>query len=120
MGIATFAVQLALLIGFKALGVDAAVGYAFAIALAVQFNFVTNQLFVWQDRPRAGPKIRAYVERWATFHACIAFSLVIQYAAFLLARFFMPDVAAAIVAIAVVTVPKFLSLDRLAFRPPAP
>ena len=120
MGLATAVVQLGLLTGFKELGLGSIAAYALAMAIAVQFNFLTNQLFVWQDRPRAGPRLRAYVERWGTFHACIAFSLAVNMGAFVLARLFMPDLAAAVVGIGSSTLIKFLSLDRLAFRQAAP
>ena len=91
------------------------VAYAFALGLAVQFNFVFSQLLVWHDRPTS-LKLGRVVHRWATFHAYIAVSLIVNFVAFVLAQPLMPDVAAALVALAASTVIKFLSLDRLVFR----
>lgn len=70
---------------------------------------------MWHDRPTS-MKPRRVVHRWATFHAYIAVSLIVNFVAFVLAQPFMPDVAAALIALAASTVIKFLSLDRLVFR----
>jgi putative flippase GtrA len=111
----TFVVQIGLLMLFTQLGLPSLVAYALALGLAVQFNFVVNQLTVWQDRPIASGW-RAVAGRWASFHAWISISLVVNMAAFAVAHLFMPDVLAAIVAVAASTAFKFLSLDRFAFR----
>lgn len=116
VGAVTFALQIVLLTVFTGLGLSSVIAYALALALAVQFNFVTSQLLVWHDRP-ASLTIGRVVHRWATFHAFIAVSLIVNLVAFVLAQPFMPDIAAALVALAASTVIKFLSLDRLVFRP---
>jgi len=115
VGAITFALQLALLTAFTSLAIGSVVAYAIALGLAVQFNFVFSQLLVWHDRPTA-MKLGRVVHRWATFHAYIAVSLIVNFVAFVLAQPFMPDAAAAVVALAASTVIKFLSLDRLVFR----
>ena len=84
-----------------------------------QFNFIVSQLLVWHDRPMS-LTVGRVAHRWATFHAFIAVSLIINFAAFVIAQPFMPDIAAALVALAASTVIKFLSLDRLVFRPYRP
>ena len=104
-----------LLTVFTSIGMSSVVAYAFALGLAVQFNFVFSQLLVWHDRPTS-LKLGRVVHRWATFHAYIAVSLIVNFVAFVLAQPLMPDVAAALVALAASTVIKFLSLDRLVFR----
>jgi len=115
VGAITFGLQLVLLTVFTSMGMGSVVAYAFALGLAVQFNFVFSQLLVWHDRPKS-MKVRRVVHRWATFHAYIAVSLIVNLVAFVLAQPFMSDLAAAVVALAASTVIKFLSLDRLVFR----
>ena len=115
VGAITFGLQILLLALLTNLGLGSLVAYVVALALAVQFNFTVSLLLVWHDRHLShGP--RRLVHRWATFHAAIAFSLVVNVVAFALAEPFMPDIAAAIVGLAASTVIKFLSLDRLVFR----
>ena len=116
VGGVTFALQLGLLLGFKATGLGSVVAYALALALSVQFNYVVNQLLVWHDRPMVLLS-RQFVERWVTFHGCIAVSLVLNMGAFVVAQLFIPDVLAAVVGVLASTAVKFLSLDKLAFRP---
>ena len=115
VGAVTFGLQLALLSVFTSLGIRSVVAYALALGVAVQFNFVLSQLLVWHDRP-ASMKVRRVVHRWATFHAYICVSLVVNLIAFVLAQPFMSDIAAAVVALAASTLIKFVSLDRLVFR----
>lgn len=115
VGAITFALQILLLTAFTSSGIGSVAAYAFALGLAVQFNFVFSQLLVWHDRPTS-LKLGRVAHRWATFHAYIAVSLIVNFAAFVLAQPFMPDVAAALVALAASTVIKFVSLDRLVFR----
>ncbi|HEX5368300.1 MAG TPA: GtrA family protein [Dehalococcoidia bacterium] len=116
MGAITFVVQIGLLVLLKDAGLGAILAYAIGLAVAVQFNFVTNQLFVWDDRPLSGIFSRSTLERWVTFHGCIGLSLVLNFGAFVLARLFIGDLPAAVVGVALSTVVKFLSLDRVAFR----
>jgi len=116
VGAITFALQIALLALFIDAGTGSVAAYAIALAVCVQFNFVVNQLLVWHDRPLSRAP-RRVVHRWATFHACIALSLAVNLAAFVVAEAFMPYLAAAVVALGASTVIKFLSLDRLVFRP---
>jgi putative flippase GtrA len=116
VGAVTFGVQLGMLLVFKEAGFGSVIAYALALAVSVQFNFVVNQLFVWHDRPLAMCS-RHGAERWLTFHGCIAVSLVVNFLAFVVAQMFMADVLAALVGVGFSTALKFLSLDKLAFRP---
>ena len=116
MGLVTFALQIGLLMGLKDAGLGAVLAYAIGLAIVVQFNFIVNQFFVWDDRPLAGVFSRSTLERWVTFHGCIGLSLVLNFGGFVVARLFMGDLAAAVTGVALSTVVKFLSLDRLAFR----
>lgn len=115
VGAITFGLQIVLLTLLTNFGVGSLVAYVAALALAVQFNFAVSQLLVWHDRQLSRAP-RRLVHRWATFHAAIALSLVVNVVAFALAEPFMADIAAAIVGLAASTVIKFLSLDRLVFR----
>lgn len=119
VGAITFALQIGWLTLLTNVGLGSVVAYALALALAVQFNFIVSQLLVWHDRPMS-LTVGRVAHRWATFHAFIAVSLIINFAAFVIAQPFMPDIAAALVALAASTVIKFLSLDRLVFRPYRP
>jgi putative flippase GtrA len=116
VGAVTFGVQLGMLFLFKEAGFGSIIAYALALAVSVQFNFVVNQLVVWHDRPLAMFSRRG-AERWVTFHGCIAASLVVNFLAFIVAQMFIADVFAAVVGVACSTALKFLSLDKLAFRP---
>lgn len=116
VGIVTFGVQIGFFALFKAAGLPSVVANAFALALAVQFNFAANQLLVWADLP-VRLWSRAFAERWATYHGCIAVSLVVNFGAFVVAHLFMPDVLAVMVGIVSSTAIKFISLERYAFRP---
>lgn len=114
MGGVTFVLQFGLLLLFEAPGLNPVVAYAFALAVAVQFNFVVSQLLVWPDRPvriTFGDVFR----RWISFIAMIALSLVLNFIAFAIAQAFMPELAAAAVGVAASTVVKYLSLDRYTF-----
>lgn len=115
-GIATFFVQIGLLVLLKSAGFNGLIANAIGIAVAVQFNFVLSELFVWSDRRLMSVLGRQMAQRWLTFQSCIALSLVINFAAFVVARLFIPDLPAAIVGVGFSTLLKFFSLDRLAFR----
>lgn len=115
VGAITFGLQIMLLTLLTNNGGDAVVANAIALAIAVQFNFAVSQLMVWHDRDLSLAR-RRLAHRWFTFHAAIALSLVVNFAAFALALPFVPVVAAAFVGLAASTVIKFLSLDRLVFR----
>ena len=116
MGAITFLVQFAALESFKALGIDSIPAYALSLIPAVQLNFLANELLVWDDRHIRIVRSRAMFNRWLTFHGCIAFSLVINFAVFVVAQLFVADLAAMVLGIGASTFVKFLSLDRLAFR----
>jgi putative flippase GtrA len=116
VGIVTFGVQMGCFAGFQIVGLSAVIANAIALAAAVQFNFAANQLFVWADMP-VRILSRALAERWATFHGCIALSLVVNFSVFVVAQLFVPAVIAVLIGIASSTAIKFVSLDRFAFRP---
>ena len=118
VGLVTFGVQIGCFFLLKQTFLPSLVAYAIGLAISVQFNFIVNQLLVWGDRP-VTLLTRQFAERWATFHACIAFSLVVNMGAFVVAQLFLPDIFAALVGVGSSTAIKFLSLDRLAFRPSA-
>src|SRR5690606_22064848 len=118
-GIATFVVQIGLLVLLKSAGLNGVVANAIGLAVAVQFNFLVSELFVWSDRRLTTILGREMAQRWLTFHGCTGLSLLLNFGAFMVARLFMPDVPAAIVGVGASTIVKFLSLDRLAFRGPA-
>jgi putative flippase GtrA len=115
-GIATFFVQIGLLVLLKSAGMSGVIANAIGIAVAVQFNFLLSELFVWSDRRLMTIFGREMVRRWLTFQGVLAFSLVLNFGGFLVARLFVPDLPAAIFGVAISTMVKFLSLDRLAFR----
>lgn len=115
-GIATFCVQIGILLLLKSAGFSGVVANAIGIAVAVQFNFLLSELFVWSDRRLMTILGREMVQRWLTFQSVIALSLVLNFGGFLIAQLFMPDLPAAVCGIAASTLVKFLSLDKLAFR----
>lgn len=115
IGGATFVVQLVLLKAFEAVGLGQVIAYLCALALAVQFNFAASQLLVWHDRPLEWRAVSVF-RRWLSFHTWIAFSVVINFVAFVIAQLFVSDILATVIAVAASTVVKFLSLDRLTFR----
>jgi putative flippase GtrA len=115
-GIATFVVQIGILLLLKSAGLSGVIANAIGIAVAVQFNFLLSELFVWSDRRLLTVLGREMARRWLTFQSVIALSLVLNFGGFLIARLFLPDLPAAIFGVAVSTLVKFLSLDRLAFR----
>jgi putative flippase GtrA len=116
VGIVTFGVQMGVFAALDMAGLSAVIANAIALALAVQFNFVANQIFVWADQP-VSLLSKALVERWATFHGCIAVSLVVNFGVFFMAHLFLADILAVMLGIVSSTAIKFVSLDRLAFRP---
>jgi putative flippase GtrA len=115
-GAITFPVQLGTLFLFKEAELGSLAAYALSLFVAVQFNFVVSQAFVWGDRRLESMFGRELVDRWLTFHGCIALSLAINFGGFAVAQMFMPDLPAALIGIGSSTLIKFLSLDRLAFR----
>jgi putative flippase GtrA len=109
-------VQIVMLEAFKSLGFSAVAAYALGLIVSCQFNFTLNSLVVWGDRPLGRERGHALTRRWASYHACIAFAVGVNFIVFVIARGGMPDIGAALTAIACSTLIKFLSLDRLAFR----
>ena len=118
MGAITFVVLQAGLEAFKQAGFGSIIGYALALAVSVQFNFLVNQLFVWHDRPLTLFS-RQGLDRYVAFHGFIAISLLVNLLAFIVAQMFMSDFLAAVVGVGASTGLKFLSLDKLAFKPAA-
>jgi putative flippase GtrA len=116
IGAITFLLQFAALELFKSLGIGSIPAYALSLIPAVQVNFIANEVLVWDDRHIKVVRSRAMFDRWLTFQGCIAFSLVINFAVFVVAQFFVPDIVAMLMGIGASTLVKFLSLDRLAFR----
>lgn len=116
MGGITFGVQIGLLMLLTQAGLPSMVAYTIGLVVAVQFNFLVNQFFVWDDRRIGVLFSRAMAERWLTFHGCIALSLVLNLGGFAVAHLFMPDLPAAIIGVGLSTLVKFFSLDRLAFK----
>ena len=115
-GIVTFFIQIGILLLLKSAGMGGVLANAIGLIVAVQFNFVVSEVFVWSDRRLMSVLGRQMAQRWLTFHGCIAASLVLNFGAFLIAQLFIPDLPAAIVGIGASTLLKFFSLDRLAFR----
>ena len=115
-GIATFVVQIGIWLLLKSAGMNSVIANAIGIGVAVQFNFLLSELFVWSDRRLLTILGREMVQRWLTFHGVIALSLILNFGGFLVAQLFMPDLPAVVTGVAVSTLVKFLSLDRLTFR----
>ena len=84
--------------------------------MAVQFNFIVSQLLVWHDRPMS-LTVGRVANRWATFHAMIAVSVVVNFIAFVLLEPYLGNLGASLGALVFSTVIKFFSLDRLVFKP---
>jgi putative flippase GtrA len=81
-GIATFFVQIGILLLLKSTGMNGVIANAIGLAVAVQFNFLLSEFFVWSDRRLLTVLGRQMVQRWATFHGVIALSLVLNFGAF--------------------------------------
>jgi putative flippase GtrA len=116
VGIITFGVQMGCFAGLETAGLSPVIANAIALAVAVQFNFAANQLFVWADMP-VRLLSQAFARRWVAFHGCIAVSLIVNFSVFVVAQLFLPAVIAVMIGIASSTAIKFISLDRFAFRP---
>lgn len=115
-GVATFFVQIGMLMLLKSTGMSGVIANAIGIAVAVQFNFLLSELFVWSDRRLLTVLGGEMVRRWLTFQSLIALSLVLNFGAFLVAQLFISDLPAAVIGILASTLVKFLSLDRYAFK----
>jgi putative flippase GtrA len=107
-------IAIGMLEGFKALGMGAVLAYAIALVVSLQLQFVTNQMFVWGDRPSEGR--RDLFDRWVGFHTYTALSLVANLVIFAGARLVMPDIIAVGVGTLAATAFKFGTLDRLTFK----
>ncbi len=116
VGGATGLIQLLMLIVLKANGIGAAVAYAIGLVISCQFNFALNTFLVWGDRPVVSNWLRSTFRRWVAYHISIALSIALNYGIFLVARGYMGDIIATLVAIGGSTLVKFVSLDRLAFK----
>jgi putative flippase GtrA len=116
VGAVTFGLQYLLLSLLTSSGVTPAVAYLIALAVAVQFNFIVSQLLVWHDRPMS-LTVGRVANRWATFHAMIAVSLVVNFIAFVLLEPYLGNLGASLGAIVFSTIIKFFSLDRVVFKP---
>lgn len=107
-------IAIGMLEGLKELGLGAVLAYAIALAVSLQLQFVTNQMFVWGDRPSDGR--RDLFDRWVGFHAYTAVSLVANLAIFAGVRLVAPDLVAVGVGTLASTAFKFGTLDRLTFK----
>ena len=116
VGAITFCLQFGLFSLFKSAELGSILSYALSLALSVQFNFIVNQFFVWHDRPLAMFS-RQGAERWIAFHGFTGLTLVVNFFAFLVAHMFMADLLAFLAGVGASTALKFLSLDKLAFKP---
>jgi putative flippase GtrA len=115
VGIITFGVQMGCFAALHGSGLSAVIANAIALAIAVQFNFAANQLFVWADQPVTLIS-KAFIRRWIAFHGFLAISLAVNFGVFVVAQLFLPAVIAVMVGICSSTAIKFVSLDRYAFR----
>ena len=109
---AVFAI--AMLEGLKSVGMGAVLAYAIALVVSLQLQFVTNQMFVWGDRPSANR--RDLFDRWVGFHAYTALSLVANLVIFAGVHLMAPDIVAVGVGTLAATAFKFGTLDRLTFK----
>lgn len=116
----TFVINIGVLRALQSAGLGAVPAYAIAVAVSVQFNFLTNNALVWGDRRIVSGRIRAWLQRWVSFHGCVGVAVLLNMAVFVLVSMWLPDIAAAVVATSTATVLKFFSLDRLAFRAEVP
>jgi len=107
-------IAIAMLEGLKRLGIGAVLAYAIALAVSLQLQFVTNQTFVWGDRPHEGR--RDLFDRWVGFHAYTALSLVANLVIFAGVHLVAPDIVAVGVGTLAATAFKFGTLDRLTFK----
>ena len=116
VGGTTGLVQLAMLQALKSVGIAAVPAYALGLLVSCQVNFTLNTFLVWGDRPIGSNRLRALARRWAAYHACIALAVALNFGVFVLAREYVHDIAAAVIAIGASTLVKFFLLDRLAFK----
>jgi putative flippase GtrA len=116
VGAATALVQLAMLLSLKSVGFGSVPAYALGLLVSCQFNFGCNVCLVWQDRPIAGSRLRGLARRWTKYHGLVAFAVGLNFGIFSLTQLWVPDLAAAGIAIAGSTLIKFFALDRLAFK----
>jgi putative flippase GtrA len=116
VGGTTGLLQLGMLQALKAAGIAAVPAYALGLLVSCQVNFTLNTFLVWNDRPMGSDRLRALVRRWTAYHACIAVAVALNFGVFVLVRAYVPDIAAAVIAILASTLVKFFSLDRLAFK----
>ena len=89
VGAVTAAIAIGMLEGLKALGMGAVLAYAISLAVSLQVQFVTNQTFVWGDRP--SERRRDLFDRWVGFHTYTALSLVANLIIFAGVRLVAPD-----------------------------
>src|SRR3954449_985353 len=106
-------IAIGMLEGLKQLGMGAVLAYAIALAVSLQLQFVTNQMFVWGDRPSDGR--RDLFDRWVGFHGYTALSLIANLAIFAAVHLVAPDLVAVGVGTLASTAFKFGTLDRLTF-----
>ena len=107
-------IAIGMLEALKSLGMGAVLAYAIALAVSLQMQFVTNQMFVWGDRPSGGR--RDLFDRWVGFHAYTALSLAANLVIFAGVHLVAPDILAVAVGTLAATAFKFGTLDRLTFR----
>jgi len=115
VGLITFGVQMGCFAALHGSGLSPVISNAIALAIAVQFNFAANQLFVWADQPVTLLSL-GFVRRWIAFHGFLALSLAVNFSVFVVAQLFLPPIIAVMLGIGSSTAIKFVSLDRYAFR----
>jgi putative flippase GtrA len=116
VGAATFVINIGVLRLLESAGLGSVPAYAVALGVSVQFSFLISNLFVWADRSLSAD-LRAWLQRWLSYHGCIAAAVGLNLAVFVVVSGWLPDLAAVVVATSCATALKFVSLDRLAFRP---
>lgn len=113
-GVASAAVQLAVLALLVDAGLHSWPGNAAAIAIAAQVNFTLSQWFTWRDR-RASGNLGG---RWLRFMCAISSTVAVNFGVFAAASLALSPLSAAACGIGVAAVANFVLADHFVFERP--
>ena len=120
VGVAGFALQIAVLAALLHGGVHYLAATALAVECAILHNFLWHERWTWRDRPAAG---RGRLHRLWRFHALNGLVSLIGNVA--LMRLFvgtvgLPPIPANLLAVLACALVNYFASDRLVFSPPPP
>ena len=115
VGVAGFALQLALLAALLFAGFHYLVATALAVEAAVLHNFAWHERWTWRDRPATGRSRLARLWRFHALNGLVSLVGNVALMRVLVGAFGMPAIPANLIAVLACSLVNYLASDRLVF-----